>query len=96
METAHKHYFYVLLCADGSYYAGYTIDLSRRLLQHNEGKASKYTRTRLPASLLHSELFETKRAAMQAEYAFKQFSRTKKENYLLEKGSLHDSNTAKL
>ncbi|PPA68514.1 GIY-YIG nuclease family protein [Jeotgalibacillus proteolyticus] len=96
METLNSHFFYVLRCADNSYYGGYTIDLMRRLNQHNEGKASKYTRTRLPVSLLHSERFETKREAMQAEYSFKQLSRAKKNQYLLEREALHDFDTAKL
>ncbi len=96
METEHNHFFYVLHCADGSYYGGYTIDLARRLTQHNEGKASKYTRTRLPAFLLHAEKFDTKREAMQAEYSFKQLSRLKKDHYLMERRNRHDSNAAKL
>lgn len=96
MEIVHNHFFYVLKCADGSYYGGYTIDLDRRLKQHNDGIASKYTRTRRPAALLHSEGFETKREAMQAEYSFKQLSRKKKDQYLIERRNLDDSNTAKL
>lgn len=96
MEIKHKHFFYVLHCADGSYYGGYTIDLKRRLMQHNDGIASKYTRTRLPAVLLHSEGFSTKREAMQAEYSFKQLTRPKKDHYLKERRNQHDSNTAEL
>lgn len=77
-----NHFFYVLLCGDGSFYAGYTNDLDKRVKVHNEGKGGKYTRARLPVSLLHSEKYPTKREAMQMEYYFKTFSRKKKERYL--------------
>lgn len=76
------HYFYVLECRDGSYYAGYTNDLERRLRVHNEGKGAKYTRGRLPVRYVHSETFPTKRQAMQAEYQFKTLKRSEKEQYI--------------
>ncbi|ARD48439.1 endonuclease [Sporosarcina sp. P37] len=77
-----EHFFYVLECNDGSYYAGYTNDLDRRLRVHNEGKGAKYTRGRLPVRYVYQELFETQRGAMQAEYQFKQLSRAQKEQYI--------------
>jgi putative endonuclease len=77
-----NHYFYVLECADGSFYAGYTNDLDKRLHVHNEGKGAKYTRARLPVVLIHSEAFSTKREAMQMEYHFKTLVRKEKERYL--------------
>ncbi len=77
-----EHFFYVLECHDGSYYAGYTNDLERRLRVHNEGKGAKYTRGRLPVQYIHHESFETQRLAMQAEYQFKQLNRTQKEHYI--------------
>ena len=43
---------YVLRCADGSLYTGITNDLGRRLLAHRAGKASKYTRSRLPVRMM--------------------------------------------
>lgn len=77
-----EHFFYVLTCNDGSYYAGYTNDLERRLRVHNEGKGAKYTRGRLPVTYIHQESFETQRQAMQAEYRFKQLTRKQKEHYI--------------
>ncbi|WP_301109218.1 GIY-YIG nuclease family protein [Sporosarcina sp.] len=77
-----EHFFYVLECKDGSYYAGYTNDLERRLRVHNEGKGAKYTRGRLPVRYLYKEAFETKREAMQAEYQFKTLTRPQKEQYI--------------
>ena len=47
-----SHYMYVLECADGSLYTGYAVDVQARLAAHNAGKGAKYTRARLPVSLL--------------------------------------------
>ncbi|WP_227397301.1 GIY-YIG nuclease family protein [Jeotgalibacillus aurantiacus] len=96
MERETDHYFYVLYCRDGSYYGGYTIDLDRRLEQHNAGTASKYTRTRRPVEMIHHEMFSTKREAMQAEYAFKKQTRRQKDRYLEERRECHASNATKL
>jgi putative endonuclease len=85
MEKGNDHHiFYVLECKDGSYYGGYTTDINRRIKQHNEGKGAKYTRARKPVELVHFGVYSTKREAMQAEYAFKQLSRIKKEEFLAE------------
>jgi putative endonuclease len=81
-----KHFFYVVECKDSSYYAGYTNNLTRRIQQHNEGKGAKYTRVRLPVRCIYTEEFSTKREAMQAEYAFKQLIRTKKQEYMSKRG----------
>lgn len=83
MEKA-EHYFYVLECADGSYYAGYTNDLKKRLEAHNAGKGAKYTRAKGPVEMIYHESFSTKTAAMKAEYAFKQLSKAKKIRYIAE------------
>lgn len=77
-----KHYMYVLECSDGTFYTGYTNCLERRLRMHNEGKASKYTRGRTPVKIIYQETFETKEAAMKAEYGFKQLSRKQKESII--------------
>ncbi|MER2007853.1 MAG: GIY-YIG nuclease family protein [Psychrobacillus sp.] len=78
METNKEHTFYVLQCNDGSYYAGYTNNLFKRIKVHNEGKGAKYTRARLPVKCIYKEIFESKQEAMQAEYAFKQLTRKQK------------------
>ncbi|WP_449538314.1 GIY-YIG nuclease family protein [Ferdinandcohnia sp. Marseille-Q9671] len=80
--ATNKHYFYVLECKDGSYYAGYTTDIVQRLKKHNEGKGAKYTRGRGPLHLVLSQEFETKEEAMRAEYRFKQLKRPEKERLL--------------
>lgn len=82
METNSTHFFYVLECRDGSYYAGYTNDLLARIQKHNAGKGAKYTRARKPVSLLYNKQFETKSDALKAEYYFKKLSRKKKDEFL--------------
>ena len=78
MSHDDSHYMYVLRCADGSLYTGYTVDVPRRLRQHQAGKASRYTRARRPLTLAGWWQFADKRAAMQAEYAFKRLPRAEK------------------
>lgn len=89
MDKQNSHFFYVLECGDGSYYAGYTNDLDKRIRTHNEGKGAKYTRAKLPVRCIYNEQYETKRAAMQAEYRFKQLTRQSKELHM-RKGQLTD------
>ena len=50
-EKDSKAYMYVVECADGTLYTGYTTDVERRLKTHNSGKGAKYTRARLLRSL---------------------------------------------
>lgn len=82
MDKKNEHLFYVLECSDGSYYAGYTNDLEKRIRTHNEGKGAKYTRAKLPVRLVYQESYETKPEAMRAEYRFKQLARAAKERYM--------------
>ncbi|MFC7071424.1 GIY-YIG nuclease family protein [Halobaculum lipolyticum] len=76
------HYVYLLSCADGSLYTGYTTDVARRVAEHDAGDGAKYTRGRTPVELVHVEAFDSKSAAMSREYAIKQRSRAGKERLL--------------
>ena len=78
-----KNYTYLLRCADGSLYCGWTNDLEKRFAAHNAGTASKYTRSRLPATPVYAERHETKQEAMQREYRIKRMTREQKEALLL-------------
>lgn len=69
---------YILRCADGTLYTGWTNDLQKRLAAHNSGKGAKYTRTRLPVELAYFEEFSTKEEAMSREWHIKQMSRSEK------------------
>ena len=71
-------YTYVLKCADGGLYTGYTTDLEARVATHNAGKGAKYTKTRRPVELVYYEVFASKNEAMKREAAIKKLSRTKK------------------
>ncbi len=68
----------MLKCSDDSLYTGYTVDIEKRLLKHNEGKASKCTRARLPVELVYHEEFLTKSEALKREYQIKQMKRSEK------------------
>ena len=73
------NYAYVLRCADGTLYTGWTNNLEKRLIAHCNGTGGKYTRSRLPVELVYSEKFDEKQDAQRREYAIKQMSRQEKE-----------------
>lgn len=76
------NYTYILKCADNSLYTGWTNNLEKRLLDHNAGRGAKYTRGRLPVTLIYHETFETKEEAMRREAAIKKLSRPQKERLI--------------
>jgi putative endonuclease len=88
-----KHYIYILKCADGTLYTGYTTDIEKREDEHNgigesasaKKLGAKYTRSRRPVKLIYSEQFATKSEAMKREYEIKQLSRTEKQTLLKKK-----------
>lgn len=69
---------YMLRCADGSLYTGWTNDLEKRLAAHNGGRGSRYTRSRLPVELVYYEALETKQQAMSRECQIKKLRREEK------------------
>jgi putative endonuclease len=72
------HYAYLLACADGTYYAGYTTEPRRREAEHDAGEGARYTRGRTPVELVHVERFESRSAAMSREYELKGLSHEEK------------------
>jgi putative endonuclease len=66
---------YMLECRDGSLYTGVARDVVRRLSEHQRGTASKYTRSRLPLSLVYQEPPQTRSAALKREAQIKRLSR---------------------
>lgn len=76
-------FLYILECDDGSFYTGVTTDLDRRLQEHREGTASRYTRTRRPLILVHREECGNRSQALKREYAVKALSRRRKEELIL-------------
>ena len=72
-------HLYVLRCADGSFYAGITTDLERRLNEHNSSpKGARYTRARRPVALVKAWPMLDRSAATKAELAFKRLGRSQK------------------
>jgi predicted GIY-YIG superfamily endonuclease len=69
---------YLLRCADGSLYCGWTNDLGRRLEAHNSGRASRYTRSRLPVALAWSCAMPDPTAARREEARIKSLPRAEK------------------
>lgn len=76
------NYTYIVKCSDGTFYTGWTNDLTRRMEAHNQGRGAKYTKARRPVILIYYETFETKEEAMKREYAIKRLSRKKKEELI--------------
>lgn len=72
------NYTYLVRCADGSLYCGWTNRLEERVRAHNEGKGAKYTKSRRPVELVYYEAFATKEEAMRREAAIKQMARKEK------------------
>ena len=78
-EVNRQLYFvYILKCRDDTLYTGTTNEIGRRVSAHNDGKGAKYTKGRLPVTLVYSEALDSKSAALKREIAIKKLSRKKK------------------
>lgn len=75
---ASNAWVYLLRCSDDSLYCGWTTDLERRLEAHNAGKASRYTRRRLPVQVVYARQMVNRSAAMREEARIKRLRRPKK------------------
>ncbi|MEK6683373.1 MAG: GIY-YIG nuclease family protein [Nitrospirota bacterium] len=73
---------YILRCDDGSFYTGMTNDLARRLNQHQDGRASRYTRSRRPVKIVYSESCISRSHALKREWEIKALSRKEKEKLI--------------
>ena len=73
-----RWWVYLLRCGDGSLYAGATNDLRRRLAAHATGRGARYTRSRLPVALVHSEPVADRGSALRREAALKRLKRAEK------------------
>ncbi len=75
-------YCYILECADGTFYTGWTTDPPRREKQHNAGTGARYTRTRRPVKMVYTEEQPDKIAALKRELAIKRMSREQKKRLI--------------
>lgn len=76
-------FLYILRCGDGSLYTGIALDLERRLAQHRAGRASRYTRSRLPVELVWWREVASWGDALREELRIKRLSRLEKEAIVL-------------
>ena len=74
-----KVFVYIVECADGSLYTGWTTNVEERVKTHNSGEGAKYTRSRLPVKLVYFEELEDRSAALKREAAIKKLTRREKE-----------------
>jgi putative endonuclease len=82
-EVPMKHFVYILKCADGTFYTGYSMNVADRVKRHNKGfGGAKYTRSRRPVKVVYTEEFETRGDALSREYAIKQLTRQQKEKLI--------------
>jgi putative endonuclease len=83
-ENTKTHYYvYILRCSDNTLYTGMTLNLEKRLHEHNTSdKGAKYTRCRRPVTLAYHEACENKSAALKREIAIKKMTRIQKESLL--------------
>lgn len=71
-------FVYLLRCSDGTIYAGWTLDVARRVKTHQQGRGARYTRARRPVTLIYQERLPSRRAAMRREHAIKNMPRARK------------------
>lgn len=80
------YYLYILECADETLYTGITVDLERRVYEHNTSKlGAKYTHARRPVKLVYTKKFRNRSLASKAEYSLKKLSREEKINLINKK-----------
>lgn len=84
-----KGYFvYILRCSDTSLYTGWTNDITLRFLKHAQGLASKYTRSKLPVTLVYIEELPSRSEAQKREIAIKKLRRKEKEMLITKNASI--------
>ena len=77
-------YCYIVECADGTYYTGWTVDPARRVALHNKGRGARYTRTRGPVTLVYVEVLPDRKSAMKREIVIKKMKRGMKKKLINE------------
>lgn len=82
------HYLYILVCADGSLYTGYTTDVASRVSAHQAGTGAKYTRSHRPVKLVAQARFYSKERAMSAEALFKKLPKHQKHKLIQKAASV--------
>jgi len=88
MKTHPLYFTYIVLCADGTYYTGKTVNLKKRIRQHNGelNGGAHYTKIRRPVTIAYIEEHQSHAIAARREGELKRLSRKEKENLCLSKG----------
>jgi putative endonuclease len=71
-------YVYIVECADGSLYTGWTVNVEQRVKVHNAGRGARYTRMHGPVKLVYAEEQPDRMAAQKRELEIKRWPRLKK------------------
>jgi putative endonuclease len=74
-----KFYVYIVRCNDGTYYAGFTPHIRKRIALHNSGRGAKYTKYRRPVKLIWSKKYRYFKNAFLEERRIKTLTREEKE-----------------
>lgn len=83
LESA-PYFVYILRCDDTTLYTGITLDIEKRVVEHNtSSKGAKYTRSRRPVSIVYTERCDDKSAALKREITIKKMSRFQKKELIL-------------
>ena len=81
-RPSRRCYCYIVECADGSFYTGWTTDPAERIRAHNKGRGSRYTRSRRPVMLVMLEIQSDRSEAMKRERAIKGMTRARKQRLI--------------
>lgn len=76
-------YCYIVECADGTLYTGWTTDPDHRVSIHNKGLGARYTRMRRPVKLVYVEEQPDRNSAMKRERAIKKMTRERKQKLFM-------------
>ena len=77
-QKSQECYCYMVECADGTLYTGWTTDLRRRMAAHNAGRGSRYTQMHRPVKLVYFEHLPNRSEAMRREVQIKRMKRSAK------------------
>jgi putative endonuclease len=83
-EAVKPWFIYILRCADNSLYTGITLDVGKRLNQHNglDKNGAKYTKARRPVQLVYQEMSHSRSDASKREHAIKSLKKSEKESLI--------------
>jgi len=77
-----KYFVYIVRCADGTFYTGFSTDVEKRVARHNEGRGAKYTRGRRPVVLVYRQRRADAYSAKAEERAIKRLTRAEKQRLI--------------